>query len=281
MSGSGMQKRPMTEQRAIKLVEAQHGSLEEFAIFCLTTGRDVLDPSENPLKRKKLARVPLSAVETLSQSAKFRKLMRAHVVNRTFGVMEEVAHVEEVVKIALNKGRVVASPRGEAVRVDNTERAVIEAGRYLEERRDLALSTKEAGTKVGVQVVFVGAADGDSRTVDAYGQTIPTEGRPTLSGEVIEVHRPLLPGQAPPEGALARQRKALSLDGPVDVPAHVGSDLDFETDDSPTAKGPTAASRSVRESRNGEPGVGGNVPALSGGGGRGSAPALRLKLGED
>lgn len=237
----------MNERTAIERVEQRYGTLEEFAVYCLTEAPELLDAAVSSTKKAKIANLDPATLDFLvTKSPKFRVLMRSAIANGLFGLAEEALHIKKVVDIATNKGKVVVTNKGDLVTVDNAEKAVIEAGRYLNEYRGTPLESSQKATQVGVNVVFGAlpgsmdaetAGDGSQaalsgREADAPGRTI------TIAGHQVRPHTPLRPGALPPEGARARYGGVPGRDGAVGGPRGVGSDLDFATSDSPTAENP-------------------------------------------
>lgn len=240
----------MDERLALDRVEERYGSLEEFAMFCMVDAPEVLSPDISAPVRAKLTGLDGRTLDfLLTKSPKFRTLMRSAIANSYFGLAEEAAHVKSVVAIATNKGKKVVSNKGHIVEVDNSEKAVIEAGRYLNEYRGTPLESSQRSATVGVQVVFGGLPAAEAGSVDAAQAGQPVSGADsdgrgrtvTVAGHTIRPHAPLRPGQLPPPGARARYGGVASGHDPLGTPRAVGSDLDFSTADSPTAENPAPA----------------------------------------
>jgi hypothetical protein len=245
----------MDERLAIDRVEERYGTLEEFAMFCMVDAPEVLSPDISGPVRAKMTGLDGRVLDfLLTKSPKFRALMRSAIANTYFGLAEEAAHVKSVVAIATNKGKKVVSNKGHIVEVDNSEKAVIEAGRYLNEYRGTPLESSQRSATVGVQVIFGGLptpapgsadatqasqlvsgtdADGGSRTV-------------TVAGHTVSPHSPLRPGQLPPPSARSRYGGMAPSHDPLGTPRAIGSDLDFATSDSPTAENPQPAHQPKR-----------------------------------
>lgn len=256
----------MDERLALDRVEAKYGSLEEFAMFCMVDAPEVLSPDISAPVRAKLTGLDGRTLDfLLTKSPKFRTLMRSAIANAHFGLAEEAAHVKSVVAIATNQGKKVVSNKGHIVEVDNSEKAVIEAGRYLNEYRGTPLESSQRSTTLGVQVVFGGLQAAQAGSADSLEAGEPVSGAGhhgngrtvTVAGHTVRPHSPLRPGQLPPPGARARYGSMAPGHDPLGTPRAVGSDLDFTTSDSPTAENPTPAEppkrRAWRSGRMGRP----------------------------
>jgi hypothetical protein len=217
-----------TEKKAVEYVEEAYGSMENFAIFCLTEGTKVLDSAVGVVERAKIAGLPVNALAYLiTKSPKFRLVMRSAIANTQFGLLEEQEHVQTVVGIARNKGRKVVTNKGNTTMVDNTERGIIDAGRYLNELRGTPLDSSQKGVNVGVNVVF---GQAEAALDHDPGRTI------TVAGHQINPHKPLRAGALPPSGALSRYQAGATGHGSGGAAGPYGSDLDFTSAESPTAE---------------------------------------------
>lgn len=245
----------MDERLAIDRVEEKYGTLEEFALFCMVDAPEVLSSEVSAPVRAKMTGLDGRVLDfLLTKSPKFRALMRSAIANTYFGLAEEASHVKSVVAIATNKGKKVVSNKGHIVEVDNSEKAVIEAGRYLNEYRGTPLESSQRSATVGVQVIFGGLptpAPGSADEATAH-QLVSgadhhgSERTVTVAGHTVRQHSPLRPGQLPPASARARYSGMEAGSDPLGTPRAVGSDLDFATADSPTAENPVPAEQPKR-----------------------------------
>lgn len=247
----------MNERAAIAIVEQKYGTLEEFAVFCLTEAPKVLDAGVSPAEKAKLVDLDMATLDFLAtKSPKFRVLMRSALANGLFGLAQEAEHVKQVIRIATNQGRTVVTNKGDIVTVDNQEKAVIDAGRYLNEYRGTPLDSSQKATSIGVNVVFgvnPGPQSGQEADYAAQGALPGREAdHPsrtiTIAGHQVRPHSPLRPGSLPPEGSRARYGGLPHGDGTVRPAGGVGSDMDFTTGDSPTAENPVPRPERPRRS---------------------------------
>lgn len=255
----------MNERTAIERVEKRYGTLEEFAVFCLTEAPEILSMSIGPVQRAKVAQMDLETLDFLvTKSPKFRVLMRSAMANGAFGLAEEFEHISSVVKIATNRGKTVVTNKGDIVTVDNTEKAVIDAGRYLNEYRGTPLEASQKATQVGVNVVF-GVIPGYYPGQDAQdGSEIPLPGANgdaesrtiTIAGHKVSPHTPLRPGALPPPGARARYGGVQNANGTLGAKSALGTDLDFATTESPTEENLVPRAEPLRKPAHYRPGVG-------------------------
>lgn len=216
----------MNERAAVEAVEKKYGSLEEFAIFCLEDGKSVLKSTVAIEKKSKATGLDPDVITfLLNQSPKFRGLMRSMLVHKKFTVQKELDHIDKVVDIATNAGRTVATAKGDVVRVDNTERGMIEAGRYLNELRETPIKGGESNIHAALTVNYIVPQP----EVDD-GKTI------TVDGAEVKRHSPLKAGALPPPAVRKRYdapkqdaSTAFGKDG-------IGADLDFTSSEAPGAE---------------------------------------------
>lgn len=181
---------------ALSVVEQKYGSLEELAYHILESKDEALDESLSLTERADAVDLPVMVFARVLQDPMFRQLLRADMVNKSYGLTEEEYHVRHMVKVAMGEQKTVVSNKGHVVLVDQAPTDVIAAGKYLNELRGTPVETKKDSAFKGVVVNFenvtvnVGKAEGDEPiTLEA------------------EVHRPRragdLPSAAVPTGGAA------------------------------------------------------------------------------
>lgn len=217
----------MNERVALEQVTDKYGSLEEFALFCLTDGKAILQTNVSITKKAKVSGVDADALNFILQnSEKFRALMRSVLVNKEFDLAQERNHVKTVVGIATNAGRKVVTNKGNTVSIDNTERGVLDAGRYLNELRNTPVKSGEGSNTAPVTIIF-GAAGGEQKELDDDGKTI------TVDGGTLKRHSPLKAGALPPPAVRARYTGPDAKQKPPFGDSAIGTDVDFDSTEAP------------------------------------------------
>lgn len=231
----------MNERGAIQAVEEKYGSLEEFALYLIEHG-DSTVLSESTSIVKKAEELDLSApvvTAIMKNSPKFRALMRSIIVNHSFDLDAEAKHVQAVTNIAMNAGRRVVTNKGTVVNVDNSERGVIEAGKYLNELRETPVSSSRASNGSSIVINFGEVIpDGSDEVEDEEGAGVgggASDRTITVEGKTVKPHRPLRAGALPPVSARRRYDENSTAKPPFGDTA-VGRDLDFVSQEAPGAE---------------------------------------------
>jgi len=125
----------MNERTALAVIDKEHGSLEDFAIFILAEKTAALDEDIPLPKRAEMVGLPIPVFARILASPQFRALLRTDIVNSAFGIQNEQKHIESVVKVARGDVRTVMSASGKIGEVDPAPGDLIAAGKYLNELR--------------------------------------------------------------------------------------------------------------------------------------------------
>lgn len=184
----------MSSRNALSVVEQQYGSLEELAYYILENKQEALDESLPLVKRAEAVELPLLVFARILGDPMFRQLLRANLVNQSYGLAEEEAHIKHMVKVAVNEERKVVTNKGAIAWVDQLPTDVIQAGKYLNELRGTPVEGRRDSAFNGVVVNFE-VNDGDLKV--SFGDADKRTATPvTLEAEV---HRPGRAGDLPPE----------------------------------------------------------------------------------
>ena len=237
----------MPSTRANDQIEDMYGSIENFAEVLYFDYPEVLSGDKGVIDAAaELGVDPRTLDYFLRKSTAFRAMLRSMLTNDIFDIYSESEHLKAVAGIATNRGRTVATPSGKVVEVSNTEKAVMDAGEYLNSYRGTPLKGEAAKNAATVNITFGGAPVVDpyaERTLDATGQP-SRSGRPTAGndGKASEegrprAHRPLTAATPPPSGTQKRYsrqiQQALSGADGADTglrDTDVGADFDFVSD---------------------------------------------------
>lgn len=211
----------MNESTVLAEVEQQYGSLEDFVLYALTEVPEILEDNWSLDKKARESGLSLRSIAfLLNRSTKFRQIVRSDIVNQEFNLLSERYHIQEVVKVAVNRPVSRMSPTGEPSEVDQNPADVMKAGEYLNKYRNTPIDGGPKQNLVGLQVVFGG--NGPEVSITSGEEVIEVESKALPASG----YRPGRAGDTPPPDVRSRYEAAPDRSQPTGTPA-AGGELDF------------------------------------------------------
>ena len=188
----------MNERTALAAVEQHFGSLDEFFVQMLEQHPECLDESLPLHQRANIINLPPAVFSRILSLPQFRAMIRAELVNKAYGIQHEATHFEQMSRVARNEKRLVATAKGDLVRIDQLPGDMIAAGKYLNEARGTPVEPRAVG--FGGITINIGSPEVDTSVRLELGEeTLDVQARP---------HQPKRAGDLPPPGAQARSGSA-------------------------------------------------------------------------